>query len=147
MALLTSSNWLDALYGIPLQAFMLERFKILAVMESRVEPWFEEARVATTVTVLEQEASQEERDANIVRFVMFEQPLAELIPPTDDEAARQQSVEALRDLILVQTEPTSDLDGLRVRAILQADLRAALTNGARADDAEPEDDVTEREDE
>lgn len=138
MGFLTSSNWLDALYGVQLQEFMLSRFRIVAVMESKVEPWFEEARVATTATILEQEADEALRDDNFVRFVLFERPLAELIPTTETEDARQRAVEELRDLILAQSAPTTELDGFRVRAIRQGDLRGRGVRVLRPSEVEDE---------
>jgi hypothetical protein len=55
LALITQSAWLDVEYGIPIQAWMLSNFRIVAVMESEAEPWFTDARVATAVTVLRRE--------------------------------------------------------------------------------------------
>lgn len=50
---LTSSSWLDVEYGFPLQRWMLENFRIIAVCESEAEPWFEDARVKTCATILQ----------------------------------------------------------------------------------------------
>jgi methylase of polypeptide subunit release factors len=50
---LTSSSWLDVEYGFALQGWMLRHFKILAILESTAEPWFEDARVKTCVTILQ----------------------------------------------------------------------------------------------
>lgn len=143
IAFLTSSNWLDALYGVQLQQFMLDRYKIIAIMESKVEPWFEEARVATTATVLEEEPDEAKRDENVVRFVTFERPLAELLPPTSSESERQESVERLRDTILLQAAVSSELDGFRVRAIQQSALRGL---GTRTRHAERDEDTTDDDD-
>jgi SAM-dependent methyltransferase len=137
LAFLTSSNWLDALYGVQLQQFMLDNFRILAIMESNVEPWFEEARVATTATVLEREEDRDKRDANIVRFVRFDRPLHELLPHSESEVDRQSGVETLRDLILAQDAQSTALDGIRVRAIRQDALRnlGIDVDGRRSDES------------
>jgi len=42
---LTSSSWMDVEYGFALQGWMLRHFRILAVMESAGEPWFQDAPV------------------------------------------------------------------------------------------------------
>jgi len=51
LGFLTSSQWLDVEYGFPLQHFLLERFRIAAIIESRIEPWFVGARVQTAATM------------------------------------------------------------------------------------------------
>ena len=43
MGIVTSNAWLDVNYGFALQRFFCDRFKIVAVLESRCEPWFTEA--------------------------------------------------------------------------------------------------------
>ena len=40
-------------YGFALQGWMLRHFRILAIMESAAEPWFEDARVKTCVAILQ----------------------------------------------------------------------------------------------
>ncbi|MBF0517973.1 MAG: SAM-dependent DNA methyltransferase, partial [Nitrospirae bacterium] len=43
MGIVTSNSWLDVAYGYELQKFFLKKFKIIAMIESRCEPWFEDA--------------------------------------------------------------------------------------------------------
>jgi hypothetical protein len=80
MGIVTSNAWLDVGYGYALQRFFLDHFKIVAILESRCEPWFTQAAVNTVVTILERCDSAAERDANPARFVKIKKPLAELIP-------------------------------------------------------------------
>lgn len=42
MGFVTSNAWLDVAYGFELQKFLLNNFKIIAILESRCEPWFED---------------------------------------------------------------------------------------------------------
>jgi hypothetical protein len=97
---LTSSSWLDVRYGFELQRWILENFRLVAVMESTDEPWFEDARVKTAVTILERCSDPEKRNSNLVRFVRFKQPLATILGDREDEAQKQESADRLRDLIL-----------------------------------------------
>ncbi len=99
---LTSSSWLDVEYGFPMQAWMLLNFKIIAIIESMDEPWFQDARVKTCITILQRCSSQADRDKNNVRFVRLLKPLAEILGsrPQNDETAKQKAAEKLRDLIL-----------------------------------------------
>ena len=71
---LTSSSWLDVRYGFALQEWVLRNFKLVAVLESIDEPWFEDARVKTAATILQRCSDAAKRDANLVRFVRFKQP-------------------------------------------------------------------------
>ncbi len=80
MGIITSNAWLDVGYGHGLQRFLLDHFKIVAVLESRCEPWFLQAAVNTVVTIVERCSDPAERDAHPARFVKVRCPLAELIP-------------------------------------------------------------------
>ena len=80
MGIVTSNAWLDVGFGYGLQRFFLDHFKVIAVLESRCEPWFEQAAVNTVVTILERCESACERDAHTARFVKLKRPLAELVP-------------------------------------------------------------------
>ena len=106
LGFVTSIGWLDTEYGFRLQEFFLRNFRIVAVIESQVEKWFEDARVTTAVTILQREPDSAKRDDNLVRFIQLKKPLAEIYtqaldrPLSDEgEAARQADMDAVRDLI------------------------------------------------
>jgi type I restriction-modification system DNA methylase subunit len=80
MGIVTSNAWLDVAYGYELQKFFLKNFKIVAILESRCEPWFEDAAVNTIVTILERCKDEEQRDNSNVKFVKIKKRLKELIP-------------------------------------------------------------------
>jgi type I restriction enzyme M protein len=80
MGIVTSNAWLDVAYGYELQKFFLKNFKIIAIIESRCEPWFEDPAVNTIVTILERCKNKEERDNHLVKFVKLKKKLKELIP-------------------------------------------------------------------
>ncbi len=119
---LTSSSWLDVEYGFKLQGWILENFRLIAVMESVDEPWFEDARIKTCVTILQRCADKETRHGNTVRFVRLQRPLAGILGERayGDEAARQEAAEKLRRFI-ERTDEHFD-DDLRIISIPQADL-------------------------
>jgi methylase of polypeptide subunit release factors len=120
---LTSSSWMDVEYGFALQGWMLRNFRILAVMESAAEPWFEDARVKTCVAILQRCDDQATRMANGVRFVRFSRKLADIIgiPSGKDEDARQTAIESLRERILKINVDYQDQD-LRIIVKTQQDL-------------------------
>jgi len=80
MGIVTSNAWLDVAYGHELQKFFLENFKIIAIVESRCEPWFEDAAVNTLFTILERCSDEKERQNHLVKFVKLKKKLKELIP-------------------------------------------------------------------
>ncbi len=80
MGIVTSNSWLDVAYGYELQKFFLKNFTIVAILESRCEPWFEEAAVNTVVTILERTQNKKEKSDHLVKFVKIRKRLKDLIP-------------------------------------------------------------------
>jgi methylase of polypeptide subunit release factors len=137
MGIITSNAWLDVGYGHALQGFFLENFKIIAVLESRCEPWFEQAAVNTVVTILERCDSQQARDAHPARFVKIKRPLVELIPwdMRLDGLRRWVGLDKLVQRITAATKASDDPaaphtvedDDFRIRTLTQSALRAEVT--------------------
>ena len=158
---LTSSSWMDVEYGFALQGWMLRHFRILAVMESAAEPWFEDARVKTCVAILQRCDDESARMANRVRFVRFARKLADIIgvaPTPENEEARQQAVETLRKRVLdadddcqtedwriiVKTQQDLWNDGVRAGHILgDADLEDLAAEYENSDGEEEETNTAE----
>lgn len=80
MGIITSNAWLDVAYGYELQKFFLRNFKIIAIVESRCESWFEDAAVNTIFTILERCSNEKGRQNHLVKFVKLKRKLKELIP-------------------------------------------------------------------
>jgi len=72
---IVSNSWLDVDYGKGLQEFFLNNYKIIAIIESKVERWFEEADVNTCIVILEKCKDKTARAKNLGRFVYLFQPL------------------------------------------------------------------------
>jgi len=100
---IVSNSWLDVDYGKGLQEFFLKHYKIAAIIESKVERWFEDADVNTSIVILEKCSDKEERNENLVKFVQLKKPLRHFIPPAEKdkekEIKRLQEVEKLVDQI------------------------------------------------
>lgn len=118
---LTSSSWLDARYGFALQRWILQNFRLVAVIESVDEPWFEDARVKTAATILQRCDDGTKRDDNLVKFVQLKRPLAEILGRREDESQKQKAAEKLRDYILKKKSDFSS-GQLRIMAKRQGDL-------------------------
>lgn len=112
IAFLTAGEWMDADYGVALQEWLLDNFCIEAFIESGSEPWFSEARVGTVVTIARRCSDAAVREANIVRFVRLRRKLRLLYGNETDEIAHLESVDRLRDriLLLQGVEESDDMD-------------------------------------
>src|SRR5829696_390169 len=121
LCFITSSQWLDTDYGFRLQDWVLRNFEIVAVLESRDEPWFVGARVATTVTILHRQQDASERMNNTVRFVQVRKPMAEILSHDGTTAGAVIAANRFRDELLDLTEDTLN-PRYRARLVRQGDL-------------------------
>lgn len=138
MGIVTSNAWLDVNYGYALQRFFCDRFKIVAVLESRCEPWFTEASVNTVLTIIERCDDAKHRDAHLVKFVKVKKRLADLAPgnPQIEAKARWRKLEQLTEGIEIAGKPygktvplgvaTIEDENFRIRLCRQGELRADL---------------------
>ena len=138
MGIITSNAWLDVNFGYALQRFFCDQFKIVAIMESRCEPWFTEASVNTIFTIVERCEDQKERDRNLVKFVKIKKRLTELITgdPQIEAMERWKRLRRLVDKIEsagrkdAKTVPlgvvTEEDDDFRIRVCRQGELRSEL---------------------
>ncbi len=105
---IVSNSWLDVEYGKGLQEFFLNNYKIIAVIESKVELWFEDADINTCIVILKKCADKQERDNNLVRFVFLKKPLRHFIPPAqgiwEKQLERLRAIDALKRTILAHDE-------------------------------------------
>ena len=79
-----SNSWLDVDYGKGIQEFFLKYYKIVAIIESKVERWFVDADINTCIVILERCTDRKQRDENLVRFAYLQKPLRHFIPPAQD---------------------------------------------------------------
>ncbi|HEX6384232.1 MAG TPA: N-6 DNA methylase, partial [Anaerolineae bacterium] len=121
------NGWLDVAYGRQLKQFLLDHFKIVALIESSVERWFAEASVNTCLIVLEKCNTPAERATNLVRLVRLRRPLHQLIAYAPGDSRRQAQVERLVTRLLpADSRQTEDA---AVRVLAQAELDAAARWG------------------
>jgi len=134
MAFLTSNSWLDVAYGYELQKFFTQKFKIIAIIESRCEPWFQNAAVNTVITVLERCDDEKALKKHKARFVKMKKKLAELLPQEDLILQAQQRhlnvdklVSIIEDDYLLGKEISRGIhsykdNNFRIRTIAQSEL-------------------------
>ncbi|NBC10406.1 MAG: N-6 DNA methylase [Planctomycetes bacterium] len=123
LGLLTSSQWLDVEYGFRLQEFILRNFVIEAIFESRDEPWFVGARVATVATLLRRVPTRREdlRMNNLVRFVQLRRPIGEVMEHDGTAAGAVAAANEFRDHILSLDQDVVT-DRYRCRVVPQGEL-------------------------
>ncbi|MCD5383940.1 N-6 DNA methylase [candidate division WOR-3 bacterium] len=101
---IVSNSWLDVDYGKGLQELFLMNYKITAIIESKIERWFELADINTCIVILEKCKSKKERDKNFARFVYLKKPLRYFIPPLqkrwEEQVKRKNAIEDLIHTIL-----------------------------------------------
>ncbi|CAF0728620.1 unnamed protein product [Rotaria sordida] len=79
LAFIVQNSWLDTDYGIDLQRYLLNNYEIVAIMDSEVERFFPSASVNTNIVIARKRNDEEIRNTNIVKFILFTKPLAEIL--------------------------------------------------------------------
>jgi type I restriction-modification system DNA methylase subunit len=107
---IVSNSWLDVDYGKGLQEHFLYQYKIISIIESKVERWFEDADINTVIVILEKASGdklKKERDENLVRFAYLKKPLRHFIPLAESmwekEVGRLEAIDKLMKNILGHT--------------------------------------------
>jgi hypothetical protein len=122
---IVSNSWMDVDYGKGLQEFFLKHYKIIAIIESKVERWFEDADINTCIIILQKCSKAIERENNLVRFVYLKKPLTDLIPPAKDdietELKRRDAIVAIKNTILAHNSFYQN-DDMRIFPISQKAL-------------------------
>jgi type I restriction-modification system DNA methylase subunit len=152
LGFVTSIGWLDTDYGFRLQELLLKNFRIIAVIESQVEKWFEDARVTTAVTILQREPDERARMSNVVRFIQLRKPLADIYSEAlkgpineTNEIARQADLDAIRDLI-EEINSHQNTDYWRVHVVPQSllwDIGSRLPRAVSSEEPDEESDAGE----
>ena len=105
---IVSNSWLDVDYGKGLQELFLNNYKIIAIIESKVERWFEAADINTCIVILQKCKDKKERDDNLVHFVYLKRTLRSFIPPAQDmwekQVERLNEIDKLRKTILAHND-------------------------------------------
>lgn len=132
MGQITSNSWLDADYGKYLQQYLLENYKIEAIIESKSERFFDDADVNTCITLLKKCNSKQERESHNVKFVQLRDQLPNILSHlmeeddsyTDwDDSLRWEATDKLLEWINEQEKYVLDNElGIRVYPISQKSL-------------------------
>jgi SAM-dependent methyltransferase len=129
LVFLTASSWLDVGYGAALRDFLLKNFRVIAVIESGCESFFEDASINTAITVLEREPDAPVREANPIRFVQLTKPLAHIFSESANAPMSPRRSAAVFATSIEATFTSETFETHRIRVIHQTEL--ATTNHRR----------------
>ncbi|HSB09932.1 MAG TPA: N-6 DNA methylase [Blastocatellia bacterium] len=126
LVFLTASSWLDVAYGRPLREFLLNNFRIIAIVESAAESFFADASINTAITVLERESDANARARNLVRFVRLNGQLSEIVGSALS-GPKPKQVAGARALVKEIEDRNNAIatDRYRIRVVEQARLMVA----------------------
>jgi type I restriction enzyme M protein len=113
LGFVTSNSWLDVRYGAGLQKFFLDNFKIIAIIESKVERSFAKADINTAITIVERCSDKKKRDNHVVKFVVLKERMDVLIPKDGDRSR----FEACDKLIYRITKAKSIYEDSEIRVL------------------------------
>jgi len=91
---LTSDTWLNVDYGNDLKMFINKYFKIVAIIDSSIERWFEDALVNTVITILERTDDKEAIKNNKIKFVRINKRISDIIPNMDSAISVAKVIES-----------------------------------------------------
>ena len=122
---IVSNSWMDSEYGGGLKEFFLRNYKIIAIIESKVERWFADADVNTCIVILQKCSDEKERMQNLVRFTLLKKNLRNFIPAAENlwskQVDRKDEIDKLIQTILAHSRYYEN-DDLRVFPISQREL-------------------------
>jgi methylase of polypeptide subunit release factors len=108
LGFITSNSWLDVDFGETLQKHLLKNFHVVAIIDSKVERFFESADVNTNITILKKGKGKR------TKFVYLKKPLSEVLKKFGGEIG-------FRDFIEEQNTLFED-EFLRVNPVSQCRL-------------------------
>jgi hypothetical protein len=135
LVFLTASSWLDVGYGAALREFLLENFRVITVLESGCESFFEDASINTAITVLEREPDAPLRELNPIRFIQLTKPLAHIFNDNAKASAWRSAVKFANSV--EKSIQSETFDTHRVRVMRQKELSGTRDGRPQTDDRPP----------
>jgi len=124
-----SSSWLDVSFGAGLQKFLLNNFKIVAIIDHQTKRSFETALVNTVILILEKCSDVNERYKNNIRFVKVNTDYEKLLGNYNDKD-RVKRVEKWADNIENHKKDIST-DDYSIAIVNQKDLEDFSTTDGK----------------
>jgi len=93
LGFITLRSWLDVGFGKELKKFILEKFKIIAIIQSLTEKWFSDAQMIPCIIILERESGKNKREDNYAKFIQIKSNMSEIIPTIINEDNKLEEIE------------------------------------------------------
>lgn len=103
-----SASWLNTIFGVGLQKFLLDNFKIIAILDNQKQRSFETAAINTIILIIEKCSSFEERQKNNVKFIRILKNYKDFIGTIDDKDRIEKVIDLVDKLTNVKEEVFSD---------------------------------------
>jgi hypothetical protein len=135
MGVVVGSSWLDADYGAGLKSFLLDTFRVRAVVGAPRHHLVDTADVNAVLLLLERTDDARERDEGLVSFVRLRAPPATLAARGDDVLARLLDGDADGDAAAGEGDGAADCPGIPNVEVVrrrQSALRQAVAGDGRA---------------
>ena len=129
VAVVVPNGWLDVAHGRRFKQFLLDHYRLLAIVESRVEQWLPDSRLQSCLLVLEKCSGPQRRAANRVRLAQLQRPLTDLLWADSEDSRRVQLAERLVARLLAY-DSRHDETAL-IQVLNQGELDPADRWGAR----------------
>lgn len=120
-----ASSWLDTSFGAGLQKFLLDNFKIIAIIDQESQRSFSNASVNTVVLIAEKCVDKKLRDTNKVKFVKIRSDYEEIIGGSSYET-RIEKAKSFASKI-EQTNRDLNNEQLQITVITQQNLEEKST--------------------
>lgn len=124
-----SSSWLDVSFGGGFQKFLLNHFKIIAIIDNQKVRSFETASINTVILILEKCSNKKSREENRVKFVRVFSTYDEFIGNSND-SARINNLQKFVNRIENKTKLTKD-DDLMITVRTQKELKDESTTDGK----------------
>jgi|GEM_PF-1286426 len=122
LVFLTASSWLDAGYGAALREFLLNNFRVVAIIESAAESFFADASINTSITVLERECDARASMDNSIKFVRLNRPLSEIVDMISSAGTKQCNQSRALANEIERESHSITTDAYRIRIVEQGRL-------------------------
>jgi tRNA1(Val) A37 N6-methylase TrmN6 len=120
-----ASSWLDVSFGSGLQKFLLDHFKIIAIIDHQKKRSFETASVNTIILILEKCSQSKERENNNVKFVRVKADYEKYIGNSNDSDRFERVNKFVYDI--ENTTKSKSNQDIHVTVINQNDLETLST--------------------
>ncbi|OGU40362.1 MAG: hypothetical protein A2315_00385 [Ignavibacteria bacterium RIFOXYB2_FULL_35_12] len=124
-----SSSWLDVSFGGGFQKFLLDHFKIIAIIDNQKVRSFETASINTVILIIEKCSDRKSREGNKVKFVRIFKEYDELISNSNDP----ERIDKLQQFVnrIERTNKLAKDDDLMITIRTQKELEAESTTESK----------------